>query len=226
MENSCRSVCTPHQKPDHTESQTSPNHSANPSEPHTSTNDPETSAYTTPRAPKRKGIRSPQKLPSSTMKSKNVCFAPPTHPSRFVPGATSTPVRLQFRDPARDQAVQKALTSSQYYTAYRNIFNRSEASRRAFNRLVKNTVAEEVKRYSKQKMEDLIYPQLNGMEDVKAFSWDDLNEDVKCKMPTFFSSLDGALNCKLRRRKKPLSEEQAAKHRYPIQFIIPLLFSS
>ncbi len=181
--------------------------------PQSSTDCPEISTFKTPKATKRKGIRSPVKLPSSSMKPKNICLAPPTHQSRFVPRAASTPVRLEFRDPSRDQALQKALTSSQYYTAYRNIYNRSEASKRAFNRLVKNTVAEEVKRYSKQKMADLKYPQLNGMDDVKNFSWDDLNEDVNSKMPTFYSSLDGALNCKLRRRKKQLTEKQAAKHR-------------
>ncbi len=172
-----------------------------------------TSMHKAPAAQKRKGIRSPQKTPSTTRQTKNICLAPPSHPSRFVPRSASTPVRLEFTETSKQQALHKALISSQYYTAFRNILTRGTAAKKAFIRLVKNTVADEVKAYSKQRKDDLNYPQLSGMKDVANFTWDAFNEDVNQKMPTFYSCLDGALNCKLRRRKKHPTEQQMAKHR-------------
>ncbi len=171
---------------------------------------PDTSTLKTPTASKRKGVRSPQKTPSTTRQSKNIRLS---SSSKFVPRSTSTPFRPESRESCKEQkehALFKALRSSQYYTVFRNILSRGAAAKRAFSRLVKNTVAEEVKSYSKHAKD---YRELNGVQDIANFSWDSLNDDVNKKMPNFYASLDGALNAKLWRRKKPLSEKQMAKHR-------------
>ncbi len=139
----------------------------------------------------------PDKKKANTTKSPVKCNTSLKTPEKVVNASKlhqSFPPEHKLKKIFRDSKVMQIASNvkySKYTAAFNKILSRGPAAERAFNKIVSQCVARQIKAYSKA--EEIKFPQIDGLESLESLDLDDIIDDVEEHMPTLHSALRGAL---------------------------------
>ena len=139
----------------------------------------------------------------------------PTSTSSSTPWANNmlkvprTPVHKQTRKEAA-RYITRAVKNSKYHTALRYILSTGKAAaEKAFMRILSKKIKKEMTTF--RKSTGNCFPEIDGSDSSKKFSWTTMVEDMRGQMPTLVGALESAM---------PSVEEE--KYRYNTELIIIL----
>ena len=152
-----------------------------------------------------------------------------------VPIAFSTPAAHPLKDGSskcRSQlfsdkvnSIESAMKQSKYDTAFRHVLSYNpKTSKKHFNTVVQNVVADEVKAYVKHCE---TFPTFDGVDSLERFKMDDIIAECQKFMPTYYAALCGAFDTQNRRRRhidpeKEAMRQELIKPRLAFMATIPL----
>ena len=128
---------------------------------------------------------------SSHIHRKKVILSP-------YPSTTRTTVNNRYQHQNIPKDTLKAINRSHYYTAFRHILSTGIAAKKAFRKILQNTIAQEIQQY----LEKNNYPLLHNVSSIETFNWESTLNDAARYMPTLLDALHAALPTKLKTEKR------------------------
>jgi len=86
--------------------------------------------------------------------------------------------------------LSSAVRHSKYVFAFKKLLHHGNAARRAFNKVVEQQVRRQLNDFVKSGQQ---FPQLNGTQSIKDFSWSELVSQLTTSAPTFGAALRGSM---------------------------------
>ncbi len=159
---------------------------------------------------KRKVTRTPCTPSGKSPASKKSCVnETPPIPIAFSTPAAPAPSKCRAQlFTEKMHGIQSSMKQSKYDTAFRHILSYNpKTSKKHFNTVVHNVVADEMKNYVKYSK---TFPQFEGIDSLENFQMDDIITEYKKYMPTFYAALSGAFDTNNRRKRfiDPVKEEK------------------